>query len=121
MPTTIQHAIDTLFSAVPGAPFPGTVDTIKLGDPSQPLKSIAVTFLASMEVIEQAVSLGANLLITHEPTFYNHPDETDWLGANPVYIAKRRLAEEAGLRVVGDFERPCQTVGLLPGSPGPRM
>jgi putative NIF3 family GTP cyclohydrolase 1 type 2 len=183
MTLTIQQAIDTIFSTVPGAPFPGTVDTIKLGDPSQPLKGVALTFLASIEVMEQAVRLGANLLITHEPTFYNHPDETDWLTDNPVYAAKRRLAKDAGLviwrfhdtlhslepdptvagmaqvlgwetygmpdqpfvywlpaastlrevaqnvkdqlgatglRVVGDLDRPCQTVGLLPGSPGPR-
>lgn len=178
--TTIQQAIDFLYAAVPGAPFPGTVDTVKLGDTRQPLGSIAVTFLASVEVIEQAVKLGANWLIVHEPLFYNHLDETDWLSSNPVYLAKRRLAEESGLviwrfhdtlhalrpdptlvglvhalgwdayaqpernygcrlpattlgavartvkerlglaslRVVGDLDRPCQTVALLPGAPG---
>ena len=97
MPMTVKEAINTVFAAVPGAPFSGTVDTIKLGDPSQPLHGVAVTFLASIEVIEQAVRLGANLLITHEPTFYNHLDETEWLDGNPVYAAKRRLADEAGL------------------------
>ncbi len=97
MTLTIQHAIDTLLAAVPGAPFPGTVDTVKLGDPSQPLKGIAVTFLASIDVIERAARLGANLLITHEPIFYNHLDATDWLGDSPVAAAKRRAAETAGL------------------------
>jgi len=97
MPLTIQQAIDSIYAAVPGAPFPGTVDTVKLGDTAHPLRRIAFTFLASVEVIQQAAALGANLLITHEPTFYNHLDETDWLADNPVYAAKRRLAEEAGL------------------------
>ncbi len=48
-----------------------------------------------------------------------------WL---PAATTLRELAQHVkdclgatGLRVVGDFERPCQTVGLLPGSPGPRM
>jgi putative NIF3 family GTP cyclohydrolase 1 type 2 len=118
MPLTIQQAIDSIFAEVPGAPFPDTVDTIKLGDASQPLRAVAVTFLASIDVIEQAIGLGANLLITHEPTFYNHRDETDWLADNPVYQAKRKLAEEAGL-VIWRFHdtlhslRPDPTVAGL--------
>lgn len=97
MTCTIQQAIDTLIASVPGAPFPDTVDTVKAGDPSQELRGIAITFLATCDAIEQAADLGANLLITHEPTFYNHPDETDWLKDHAVYQAKRRLAQEKGI------------------------
>lgn len=181
MTLTIQQAIDFIFTAVPGAPFPGTVDSVKLGDPSQPLRRIAVCFLASMDVIEQAIQQDANFLITHEPTFYNHLDDIGFLHGNPVYAAKRRLIEEsglvvwrfhdtlhslrpdptlvgmanelgwadygvpeqpsvfrlpaplplrqlaqhvqtsldaAGLRVVGELDRPCQTVAIMAGSPG---
>jgi putative NIF3 family GTP cyclohydrolase 1 type 2 len=94
MTITIQQAIDTIIAAVPGAPFAETVDTIKVGDASQELTGIIVTFLTTCEVIEQAAQTGANLIITHEPTFYSHPDETDWLNEHPVYAAKRRLLEE---------------------------
>jgi len=96
MTITIQHAIDTIIAAVGAAPPPDTVDTIKIGDPTQPLTGIVTTFLATVEVIEQASQLGANLIITHEPIFYNHRDETDWLAlaGNPVYAAKRRLIEQ---------------------------
>ena len=79
MTITIQQAIDTIIAAVPGGPPPDTVDTVKIGDPTQPLTGIVTTFLATVEVIEQAAQLGANLIITHEPIFYNHRDETDWL------------------------------------------
>jgi putative NIF3 family GTP cyclohydrolase 1 type 2 len=95
MTWTIQQAIDTIIASVPGAPFADTVDTVKAGDPSRELTSIVVTFLATCDVIEQAAQLGANFIITHEPTFYNHPDETDWLSNHPVYEAKRRLIEES--------------------------
>ena len=95
MTLTIQNAIDTIIASVPGAPFPDTVDTVKLGDAAQDITGIVVTFLATCEVIEQAVQLGANLIITHEPTFYNHPDTTDWLNHHPIYQAKRRLIEES--------------------------
>jgi len=94
MTITIQQAIDTIISAVPGAPPHDTVDTVKIGDPAQPLTGIVTTFLATCEVIEQASQLGANLIITHEPIFYNHRDEVDWLADKPVYEAKRRLIEQ---------------------------
>lgn len=94
MGTTIQDVIDTILRAVPGAPLEDTVDTVKSGDPTQEATSIVTTFLASHEVIERAVDLGANLIITHEPTFYNHRDEVNWLEGDPVYQAKRRLLEE---------------------------
>lgn len=97
MTWTIQQAIDTLIASVPGAPFSDTVDTVKVGNASQELRGIVITFLATCDVIEQAAKLGANLIITHEPTFYNHPDQTDWLKDHAVYAAKRQLAEEKQL------------------------
>ena len=99
MTITIQQAIDTIIAAVPGAPFPDTVDSVKLGDPSKPITGIATTFLANCDVIEQAVQLNANLIICHEPLFYNHRDNTDWLHDDPVYQAKRHLIETHGLVV----------------------
>jgi putative NIF3 family GTP cyclohydrolase 1 type 2 len=95
MTWTIQQAIDTIVASVPGAPFADTVDTVKMGDSSQELTGLVVTFLATCDVIEQAARLGANLIITHEPTFYNHADETDWLRDHAVYKAKRQLIEES--------------------------
>ena len=97
MTMTIQQAIDRIISSVPGAPFSDTVDTVKAGDPSQEITGVLVSFLATCEVIDQAVQLGANLIITHEPTFYNHLDTTDWLSQHPSYVAKRRLIDESGV------------------------
>ena len=94
MARTVQEVIGAIVAAVPGAPFPETVDTMKVGDPHQNVTGIVVTFLATYRVIEQAIQHGANLIITHEPTFYNHADEVRWLGGDPVYEAKRRLLEE---------------------------
>ncbi len=97
MTLSIQTATDTLIASVPGAPFADTVDTIKIGDASQELRGIVVTFLASSAVIGRAAQLGANLIITHEPIFYNHKDETDWLSQHPTYRAKKELIEKHGL------------------------
>ena len=80
-------------------PQDSTVDTVKFGDPNQEVRGIATTFLATNEVIWNAANTGANLLITHEPTFYNHLDNTDWLAEDPVYLAKRDLLEKLGMVV----------------------
>ena len=93
----IQNAIDAIIASVPGAPFPDTVDTVKVGDASQPLTGVAVCFLATAEVVEKTAHLGANLIITHEPIFYNHLDATDWLFGNPGYQAKRDRIEKSGI------------------------
>lgn len=94
MSLTIQQAIDAIIAAIPGAPFPETVDTIKVGDATQEITGVIVTFLVTGEAIEQAIQHGVNLIIAHEPTFYNHLDKTDWLKDHLVYQAKRRLIEE---------------------------
>jgi putative NIF3 family GTP cyclohydrolase 1 type 2 len=94
MKLTIQDVINTILEEVPDAPWEDSVDTFKSGDPSQEVTGIVTTFLTSFEVIQRAVDLGANLIITHEPTFYNHRDEVDWLAHDPVYQAKRELLQE---------------------------
>jgi len=56
-----------------------TVDTFKAGDPNTPITGIAVTMMATLDVIQRAAASGKNLVITHEPTFYSHLDQTSEL------------------------------------------
>jgi putative NIF3 family GTP cyclohydrolase 1 type 2 len=74
-----------------------TVDTFKAGDPDQKVTGIATTFIATLDVLKQAKDLKCNLIITHEPTFYNHLDETSDLQDDPVYKAKMKFIEDNGL------------------------
>lgn len=53
-----------------------TVDTFKAGNPDEPVTGIAVTMMATLDVLERAAASGNNFVITHEPTFYNHLDQT---------------------------------------------
>jgi putative NIF3 family GTP cyclohydrolase 1 type 2 len=53
-----------------------TVDTFKAGDADTKVTGIAVTMMATFEVLQRAAASGANLIITHEPTFYNHLDKS---------------------------------------------
>ena len=99
IPLRIQDVIDTIVADMSQAPLAETVDTVKTGDPTQPVTGIVTTFLATTPVIREAVRLGANLIITHEPTFYSHTDEVGWLAGDPVYAAKRGLLDEHGIVV----------------------
>ncbi len=98
-PLTVQQVIDALLADIPGAPFPNTVDTIKSGDPNSSVKGIVTTMFATNEIIGKTISLGANFIIAHEPTFYNHADETKWLSEDPVYRYKRDLLDKNGIVV----------------------
>jgi putative NIF3 family GTP cyclohydrolase 1 type 2 len=103
MKMTIQEAIDRIIASasetIPTSHLPliKTVDTITLGDPSQIVTGIVSTFMATDEVIDRAISLNANLIISHETIFYNHLDEVDWLENSAVYEAKRRKIEDSNL------------------------
>lgn len=54
-----------------------TCDGFKYGDPATEIKSIAVTWMATNQVIKAAISHGHNFILTHEPTFYNHWDRIE--------------------------------------------
>jgi putative NIF3 family GTP cyclohydrolase 1 type 2 len=76
------------------APVADTVDTIKAGDPATPVTGIATTFLDTMEVLREANRRGLNLVVTHEPTFYNHRDSTAFFSTDPVYKEKLAFIEQ---------------------------
>jgi putative NIF3 family GTP cyclohydrolase 1 type 2 len=42
-----------------------------------PVTGIATTMMSTMDVLQRAAASGKNLVITHEPTFYNHLDRTE--------------------------------------------
>jgi putative NIF3 family GTP cyclohydrolase 1 type 2 len=77
-----------------------TVDTFKAGNPDSPVTGIAVTMMATLDVLQRAAVKGENLVITHEPTFYNHLDEPEGMDQNDaVWKAKRTFIEKHGLVV----------------------
>ena len=99
-PLTADTAIKRIIAATGATPPPGTVDTIKGdGDPGTVVTGIATTFLDTYQVLEKAVADGKNLIITHEPTFYNHPDDMTVLGDDPVQAQKLAYIKEHHLVV----------------------
>ncbi|UCF38878.1 MAG: Nif3-like dinuclear metal center hexameric protein, partial [Acidobacteriota bacterium] len=82
---SVQDVIDLIIASTPGGRKAKTVDTVKTGDPEQKLTGVATTFMATYDVIQKAAGQNLNLIITHEPTFYNHLDETKWLESSRVF------------------------------------
>jgi putative NIF3 family GTP cyclohydrolase 1 type 2 len=76
-----------------------TVDTFKAGGAATPVKGIATTMMATLDVLKRASAAGRNFVITHEPTFYNHEDKTADLTGNPVYQYKADFIEKNGMAV----------------------
>lgn len=77
-----------------------TVDGLLAGSPDTPVKGIAVTFLATHEIIEKARDMGANLIISHEGIYFSHWDKRDKLASDRVFQDKSRFIEECGVSVI---------------------
>lgn len=86
-----------------------TVDSFKGGSPETKITGIATTFLATMEVLKKAKAKGLNLIITHEPTFYNHFDKTDLYGDDAIVAAKIKYIKDNNLVVFRFHDHIHQT------------
>ncbi|PYU84748.1 MAG: hypothetical protein DMG50_03480 [Acidobacteria bacterium] len=75
-----------------------TVDTFKAGNPEMRVTGIAVTMMATLDVLQRAAGRGENLVITHEPTFYNHLDRPEGMeNSDAVWKEKREFIEKNGM------------------------
>lgn len=96
---TVQEIIDLIVNEIPGGKLSQTVDTLKSGQPDQAVSGIVSTMFATVDVINTAIELKANFIIAHEPTFYNHLDDTAWLENDKVYDFKRKLLDDNAIAV----------------------
>jgi len=96
---TVQQIIDLILKEGGLTPIPGTVDTLKSGSADAVVTGIVTTMFATTTVIEQAAKLGANFIIAHEPTFYNHADDKNFVKDNPVVKQKIELLDKYKITV----------------------
>lgn len=97
---TIQQVIDRILNYSTGEMrISPTCDQLIAGDPGAEATGIVVTFMATVDVVRRAAELGANFIITHEPTWFTGKDTPDWCAEDSVYLAKRRLLDETGVTI----------------------
>lgn len=73
-----------------------TCDTVKCGDTGRKLHRVALAMFGTVEVIRQAKDWNADLLIVHEPLFYDHMDRRR---EGIVAREKEKLLADCGLTV----------------------
>lgn len=96
---TVQQIIDLFIKGVPGGVIANTVDTLKSGTPDIKVTGVVTSMFATIDVIRKAIDVGANFIIAHEPTFYNHLDETAWLKDDDVYKYKSDLLKQHNIAI----------------------
>jgi len=86
--------IETIIRNTGSQKYPKTVDVIKEGDPQTQVKGIVTSMFATMEVLKAAVEKNCNLIIVHEPLYYNHMDETEQFKNDQVFLEKQRYIKD---------------------------
>lgn len=114
---TVQNVIDIIMKDLGGTIASGSVDTIKAGKADTVVTGIVCTMFATMDIIAQTKKLGANFIIAHEPTLYNHTDNRDYVSKNDVRDEKLSVLEKDGI-VVWRFHDYCHQIRPEPMSYG---
>lgn len=92
---TVQEMIDAIKEkAGIRLPMDQTCDQLMTGSLDMEVKKIGCTFMATVDVIKAAAEQGINFIITHEPTWFNGSDRTEWVKEDPVYLEKKKLIED---------------------------
>ncbi len=93
-PITVKDVMERVQQNL-GIPWGGNgQDTIKAGTPETPVTGIATTYMPTLDVLQRAAAARKNLIITHEPTFYNYSDQTAHLSEDAVYLRKKDVIEK---------------------------
>ena len=114
---TVSQVMERILSEVPGGKLGETVDNLKSGSGDLIVTGIITTMFATIEVIETAIRLKANFIIAHEPTFYNHTDDLNWVENNEVAREKKSLLEKNQIAVwrFHDYWHRMKPDGILHG------
>jgi len=114
---TADQVIQSIIKMTGSASIPNTVDVIKEGDPQTPVIGIATCMFATMDVLKLAVGKGCNLIVTHEPIYYNHLDQTADFQNDPVFQEKQKFIVDHKLVIwrFHDYIHSIKPDGILSG------
>lgn len=87
-----------------------TVDGLVYGSEHAEITGIVTAFSCSVEVINDAVRQGANVIITHESLYYQHHDQYESFGKSAVIEQKLALLHNHHMNVirVHDYPHRCK-------------
>jgi putative NIF3 family GTP cyclohydrolase 1 type 2 len=76
------------------------VDRVIYGDPNREIEGIAVCWMPYIETIHKARELGANVIVAHEPTFYDHWDLDGSFHDSAAIEEKKRIIDECQITII---------------------
>lgn len=76
-----------------------TADRFKAGDPAEKMRKIGVAWMGSLNAMKQAHEAGCNVLVVHEPIYYNHFDNHEPVEEDPGFLAKKAFLDSTGMIV----------------------
>jgi putative NIF3 family GTP cyclohydrolase 1 type 2 len=96
---------------------PNTVDVIKEGSPDTRVTGIVSCMFATMNVLKEAVEKNCNLIVVHEPLYYNHLDNTKQLENDPVFQEKQKYIRDHKLVIwrFHDYIHSMKPDGIMTG------
>ena len=114
---TANDVFNSIIKETGSNPVPNTVDVVKDGDPQTKVTGIVTTMFATMDVLKKAVELKCNMIISHEPLYYNHLDNTESLKNDPVFQQKQKFIHDNNLVVwrFHDYIHRIKPDGILQG------
>jgi putative NIF3 family GTP cyclohydrolase 1 type 2 len=95
----VKEVVDLIVGSCNTPPLTQTCDQLMSGDWDCEVTGIVSTFMATVDVIKDTISKGANLIITHEPTYFTGLDKTEWLRDDEVYLLKQKLIDENKINI----------------------
>ncbi len=101
-----NEIMNVLFEMAQKRDYSASCDTCKSGDPEREVQKVAVAMFPTPNVVRAAKDWGAELLIVHEPTYYNHMDRHS---DEKLEVEKRRFIEESGLTIYRYHDHPHYT------------
>ena len=79
-----------------------TVDRVIVGDPEKEVSRCVVTWIPSFPAIRAAAERGVDLVVCHEPTFWNHRDDKP--GNDPRSADKLQFIQEHNLAILRNHD-----------------
>ena len=90
----VREVTEIILAVNGGRKIEKTCDLLIEGNWERQVRGVVTTFMATVDVIRRTIAMGANLIITHEPTYFTGLDRTEWLQADPVYQRKKALIDD---------------------------
>ncbi len=100
------EVMEALYALAQKGDYSHTCDTLKAGDPGVETGRVAVAMFPTVAVVKKAREWGAQLLIVHEPAYYNHMDEHS---EEKIECEKRKFIEDSGITIYRFHDHPHYT------------